>query len=51
MARIKRKNILNFQEKIFKICTDICFRDKYSYNLFKDIENVRYAPDYAFSYN
>ena len=34
----------------FKTCTDICFRDKYSYNLFKDIKSVRYAPDFAFSY-
>lgn len=37
-------------KKNFKDCTDICFRDKYSYNLFKDIETVRYAPDFAFSY-
>lgn len=34
----------------FRECTDICFRDKYSYNLFKEIQSVRYAPDYAFSY-
>lgn len=38
-------------KKDFKECTDICFRDLYSYNLFKDIETVRYAPDFAFSYN
>ena len=37
--------------KDFKECTDICFRDIYSYNLFSDIETVRYAPDFAFSYN
>lgn len=35
----------------FKNCTDLCFRDLYSYNLFKDIESVRYAPDLAFSYD
>ena len=29
---------------------DICFRDRYSYNLFSDIKNVRYAPDLMFSY-
>lgn len=45
------KEYFELSRKDFKICTDICFRDKYSYNLFKDIENVRYAPDYAFSYN
>lgn len=38
-------------KKDFKECTDICFRDLYSYNLFDNIENVRYAPDFAFSYN
>ena len=38
-------------QKDFKECTDICFRDRYSYNLFSDIETVRYAPDFAFSYN
>ena len=37
--------------KNFKECTDICFRDLYSYNLFSDIETVRYVPDFAFSYN
>lgn len=40
----------NLSRKNFEACTDICFRDKYSYNLFKDIKSVRYAPDYAFSY-
>ena len=34
---------------IFKNAKDVCFREKYSYNLFKDIENVRYAPDIVFS--
>ena len=38
-------------KKDFKECTDICFRDLYSYNLFSDIETVRYAPDFAFCYN
>lgn len=37
-------------QKTFKVATDICFRDKYSYNMFKDIETVRYAPDFAFTY-
>lgn len=38
-------------KKDFKECTDICFRDLYSYDLFSDIDTVRYAPDFAFSYN
>lgn len=40
----------NLSKKNFTECTDICFRDMYSYNLFKDIKSVRYAPDFAFSY-
>ena len=44
------KEYFELSKRNFKTCTDICFRDKYSYNLFKDIETVRYAPDYAFGY-
>lgn len=36
-------------KKNFETCTDICFRDLYSYNLFKNISSVRYAPDYIFN--
>lgn len=36
-------------EKIFRQMTDICFRDLYSYNLFKSLPNVRYAPDAVLS--
>lgn len=32
----------------YKMCTDVCFRDQYSYNLFSDLENVRLAPDVVF---
>ena len=38
----------NLSRKNFKECTDICFRDIYSYDLFKDIATVRYAPDLVF---
>ncbi len=44
------QDYFDLSRKNFEVCTDICFRDLYSYNLFKDIKNVRYAPDYAFSY-
>lgn len=40
----------NLSRANFKACTDICFRDRYSYELFKDIESVRYAPDFVFNY-
>ena len=34
----------------FKKYKDICFRDKYSYDLFSDLKCVRQAPDLLFSY-
>lgn len=36
--------------KQFKKYKDICFRDKYSYDLFSDLKCVRQAPDLLFSY-
>lgn len=36
---------------IFKIVNDVCFRDFNSYNLFKELTNVRYAPDVVFNLN
>lgn len=39
------KEYFNF----FKNCTDICFREKYSYNLFKNLKNVRYEKDIVFT--
>ena len=41
---------LDYSRKIFEVSKDVCFRDKYSYNLFKDISSVRYAPDFIFNY-
>ncbi len=35
---------------IFSDCRDVCFRDRYSYDLFRDVETVRCAPDILFSY-
>ncbi len=35
--------------KIFSKVNDVCFRDEYSYNLFKDLPNVRMASDIVFS--
>jgi colanic acid/amylovoran biosynthesis protein len=37
-----------YYRTIFKQYTDVCFRDIYSYNLFKDIPNVRYEKDIIF---
>lgn len=33
-----------------KYCNDICFRDQKSASLFRDLKNVRYAPDILFGY-
>jgi len=39
----------NYIETILNKAEDVCFRDKYSYNLFSKNENVRYATDIVFS--
>lgn len=36
--------------EIFGKMRDVCFRDKYSLNLFPDVDMVRCAPDILFSY-
>ncbi|MDQ0975378.1 colanic acid/amylovoran biosynthesis protein [Neobacillus niacini] len=36
-------------KEFFAKFDDICFRDSYSYNLFRELENVRYAPDVVFN--
>lgn len=35
--------------ELFRKYNGICFRDQYSYQLFKDLSNVRFAPDVAFN--
>ena len=42
--RIEYKNL-------FSKAKDICFRDSYSYNIFKKLDNVRWESDIVFSYN
>lgn len=36
-------------KEIFKQARDICFREKFSYDMFKDLDNVRYSTDVIFS--
>lgn len=36
------------KNEIFNKVQDVCFREKYSFNLFKDLPNVRVAPDIVF---
>ena len=39
-----------FWRKQFVTWNDVCFRDRYSFDLFSDIASVRYAPDALFAY-
>ena len=41
----------NKARETFGLCEDLCFRDRYSKKLFKDMKNIRYATDAVFSYN
>lgn len=45
----KTKEYLDLAKNTFELSAGICFRDKNSYELFKNVENVKYAPDMAFS--
>lgn len=45
------KEFLNDYMEFFKLCDDVCFRDKYSYELFRGLSQVRYAPDIVFQMN
>lgn len=45
----KTKEYFDIIHNVFKNAEDVCFREKYSYNLFKDLPNVRWAPDIVFS--
>ena len=47
----KTEKYFNNVKKAFELAEDVCFREKYSYELFKDLNNVRYAPDILFSAN
>lgn len=39
---------VNKYKKILSKYEDVCFRDKYSYDLFKDLDNVRLSPDIVY---
>lgn len=38
-------------KKLFGEAKDVCFRESYSYEIFKDLGNVRWESDIVFSYN
>lgn len=43
-----REEFFKDYKEFFARCKDVCFRDTYSYNLFKDMKNVRCEPDIVF---
>lgn len=43
-------DFLEYSRDMFSTMNDICFRDSYSYNMFKDMHNVRWASDVLFGY-
>ena len=45
---VKTQTFVEEYRKFYELCEDVCFRDKESYELFKDMPNVRLAPDVVF---
>lgn len=50
MTRMRSKKYLDTMCCLFEGLTDICFRDRYSYEAFSQLSNTRYAPDIVFNY-
>ena len=36
--------------RVFELAVDVCFRESYSADIFKKLDNVRFAPDIVFQY-
>lgn len=51
VTRVLSQNYINQMQYLFYELKDICFRDRYSYNFFKNLQNTRYAPDIVFNYD
>lgn len=45
----KTEDFFRYGKRKIAASEDCCFRDLFSFNLFKDLSNVRYAPDVLFS--
>ena len=43
------ENYYTSYHRLFATYDAICFRDSYSYGLFRDLDNVRWAPDVAYN--
>lgn len=44
----KTEGFYQNMRNVLRNMKDVCFRDKKSYDLFSDLENIRYAPDILF---
>lgn len=51
MALTKHSKYLDLTKQTLSLATDVCFREKYSYELFKKNPNARWAPDLIFSFD
>lgn len=51
MTRINTEAYKTQMTYLFTGITDICFRDRFSYEHFSNLKNVRYAPDIVFNFN
>lgn len=47
----KTQKYFDVSKSIISNCRDVCFRDKYSYELFADVPSVRYQPDLILGYD
>lgn len=47
---VQTQRFIDRYVELFRLCTDVCFRDKYSYNLFSALSNVRLERDIVFQY-
>ena len=45
---VKTTQFVEDYRKFYELCTDVCFRDQASYDYFKEMPNVRLAPDVVF---
>ena len=46
-----KRGSVNITKLYFRLAKDVCMRDTQSYDIFKDLKNVRMAPDIVFSMN
>jgi colanic acid/amylovoran biosynthesis protein len=45
----RSKKFIEEHKYLFSLCDDVCFRDTFSYDIFKELKCVRLAPDIIFS--